>query len=90
VAHDLGPTARVRVGSFREIGKDRMPDFQGHVKFYDEVKGFGFIGPDDGSDDVYVWHEDVDRPPLSRDERVEFDIENAPKGRKAKTVRRIS
>jgi cold shock CspA family protein len=46
---------------------------------------FGFIAPDDGSDDVFFHSRDFTRagmaPPQARD-RVQFDIVDTPKGRK--------
>lgn len=50
----------------------------GTVKFFDVVKGFGFIRPDDGSSDVFVHqtsiHADGFRS-LAEGEPVEFTLE---------------
>jgi len=58
----------------------------GTVKFFNEQKGFGFIGPDDGSPDVFVHISAVERAgmtTLTDGQRVSFDIVNDP--RKGKT-----
>ena len=58
----------------------------GTVKFFNEQKGFGFIGPDDGSPDVFVHISAVERAgmtTLNQGQRVSFDIVNDP--RKGKT-----
>jgi CspA family cold shock protein len=58
----------------------------GTVKFFNDQKGFGFIGPDDGSPDVFVHISAVERAgmtTLNEGQRVSFDIVNDP--RKGKT-----
>lgn len=49
----------------------------GTVKFFNSVKGFGFIQPQDGSKDVFVHISAVERAgmgSLSEGQRVSFDI----------------
>ena len=50
----------------------------GTVKFYNSQKGFGFIAPDDGGNDVSVHAtalERADMQDLSEGQKVSFDIE---------------
>ncbi|MCZ6591568.1 MAG: cold-shock protein [Alphaproteobacteria bacterium] len=52
----------------------------GTVKFYDSARGFGFISPEDGSDDVFVHISTVERSGLgylSEGQKVEFETESA-------------
>jgi CspA family cold shock protein len=45
-------------------------------------KGFGFIGPDDGSADVYIHASELEKTGLSdlvRGQTVTFDVERDPK-----------
>lgn len=58
----------------------------GVVKWFDAEKGFGFVRPDDGSEDVFVNLSAVDGGAscgLTESDRVEFEIEIQPYGREA-------
>lgn len=50
----------------------------GTVKFYNDQKGFGFIQPDDGSQDVFVHATALERAGVSglaEGQKVSFDTE---------------
>lgn len=50
----------------------------GTVKFYNTQKGFGFIEPDDGGQDVFVHATALERAgmgPLVEGQKVSFDTE---------------
>ena len=54
----------------------------GTVKFFNVQKGFGFISPEDGSEDVFVHVSAVERAgmtTLNEGQRVSFDVVNDPK-----------
>ncbi|MFQ5711306.1 MAG: cold-shock protein [Candidatus Geothermarchaeales archaeon] len=64
-----------------------MKMVKGTVKFFDRVKGFGFIIREDGERDVYVNIADIkDGEPLADGERVEFDVEQGDRGPRARNV----
>jgi CspA family cold shock protein len=62
----------------------------GKVKWFSTEKGFGFIQPDDGSEDVFVHHSEVDgKDPRDGDE-VQFEVEETPKGLSARNVQQVN
>lgn len=64
----------------------------GTVKWFNSEKGFGFITPDEGSSDVFAHFSAIQgsgRRDLFEEQRVEFDIEQGPKGLQASNIRAI-
>jgi CspA family cold shock protein len=57
----------------------------GTVKWFNPVKGFGFIAPEDGSQDVFVHISAVERSglgTLAEGQRVSFETQRNPKNGK--------
>lgn len=57
----------------------------GTVKWFNAVKGFGFIQPEDGGNDVFVHVSAVERAGignLKEGQRLQFDVERSPKNGK--------
>jgi cold shock protein len=61
----------------------------GTVKWFSRVKGYGFISPDGGEKDVFVHYSAIGGDGyrnLEEGQRVEFSIEDSPKGPQAAEV----
>ena len=66
---------------------------QGICQWFDPARGYGFCKPDDGSADVFVHQSNLVMPgfrTLDQGQRIEFDIEKTPRGRKAVNCRPLS
>lgn len=62
---------------------------KGTVKWFNEQKGFGFITPEDGRDDVFVHHTAINQDgfkTLDEGQKVTFDVVSGPKGLQAANV----
>ncbi|MDB5243594.1 MAG: cold-shock DNA-binding protein, partial [Spirosoma sp.] len=57
----------------------------GIVKFFNEGKGFGFIKPDDGGEDIFV-HVSGSLDQLRENDKVKFVVEQGKKGLNAVKV----
>ena len=62
----------------------------GTVKWFNSEKGFGFIAPDDGSDDVFAHYSAIASSgyrSLEEGQKVEFDVTQGNKGLQAENIR---
>ena len=61
----------------------------GTVKWFSDDKGFGFITPDDGSQDVFVHHNAIVAEgfrTLDEGAKVTYELESSEKGPRATNV----
>jgi CspA family cold shock protein len=62
---------------------------QGTVKWFNDVKGFGFIEPEEGGDDVFAHFSAIQMEgfrTLKQGSRVNFDLVDGPKGKLAQNI----
>ena len=64
--------------------------FVGHVKFFEEEKGFGFIEPEEDIDDLFFHASALGGACLFKDDFVEFEISESAKGPVAIRIKRIT
>ena len=60
----------------------------GIVKFFNTSKGFGFIKPEDGGEDLFVHMSGV-KDEIRENDRVSYDVERGPKGMNAVNVKKV-
>jgi len=61
----------------------------GTVKWFNSSKGFGFINPDDGGEDLFVHHSEIKTEgyaSLDEGQKVEFEVGQGKKGPCATSV----
>jgi CspA family cold shock protein len=64
----------------------------GTVKWFNDAKGFGFITPDDGSDDLFAHFSEIQArgfKTLQEGQKVSFDVKPGPKGKQAANIQPI-
>jgi len=59
---------------------------KGTVKWFNDVKGYGFITPDDGGKDLFVHSSEVRSGSLNDGQEVEYEVGQGQKGPCANNV----
>ena len=61
----------------------------GTVKWFNDAKGFGFITPEGGGDDLFAHFSEIRADgfkSLKENQRVSFDVKVGPKGKQAANI----
>jgi CspA family cold shock protein len=61
----------------------------GTVKWFNDSKGFGFITPDDGSEDLFAHFSQITMSgfkTLKEGQKVTFEVTHGPKGKQASNI----
>jgi CspA family cold shock protein len=61
----------------------------GTVKWFNDAKGFGFIAPDDGGEDLFAHFSEVQGSgfkSLQEKQKVSFEAKRGPKGKQAANI----
>ncbi len=64
----------------------------GTVKWFNDAKGFGFITPDAGGDDLFAHFSAINAggfKSLKEGQKVSFEVAQGPKGRQAANIQAI-
>ena len=63
----------------------------GTVKWFNDAKGYGFITPDDGSEDLFAHFSAIQMQgfkTLKEGQKVSFDVTQGPKGKQASNIQK--
>jgi len=61
----------------------------GTVKWFNDAKGFGFVTPDDGSEDLFAHFSAINMSgfkSLQEGQKVTFEVTQGPKGKQASNI----
>jgi CspA family cold shock protein len=65
----------------------------GTVKWFNDAKGYGFITPDDGGEDLFAHFSAIQMggfKTLKEGDKVSFEVTQGPKGKQASNIQKTS
>jgi len=66
----------------------------GVVKWFNNAKGYGFVTPDEGANDIFVHFSSINGmdgyKSLKEGQKVEFEVTEGPKGLHASNIQHIA
>jgi CspA family cold shock protein len=74
-------------GGFYQLTRLQMAT--GTVKWFNDAKGFGFITPDDGGEDLFAHFSEIKAEgfkSLQDNQKVSFEVKTGPKGKQAANI----
>jgi CspA family cold shock protein len=63
----------------------------GTVKWFNDAKGYGFITPDDGGEDLFAHFSAIQMSgfkTLKEGDKVQFEVTQGPKGKQASNIQK--
>jgi CspA family cold shock protein len=78
------------VGKFFNFPTRKIIMATGTVKWFNDAKGFGFITPDEGGDDLFAHFSQIQSngfKSLAENQKVTFDVTTGPKGKQASNIK---
>tara|TARA_Y100001936_G_C16072471_1_gene671668 strand:+ start:687 stop:890 length:204 start_codon:yes stop_codon:yes gene_type:complete len=64
----------------------------GTVKWFNDAKGFGFVAPDDGGEDLFAHFSAINMSgfkTLTEGEKISFDVTQGDKGKQASNIQKL-
>jgi len=64
----------------------------GTVKWFNDAKGFGFITPDDGGEDLFAHYSAINKSgfkSLKEGQKISFEVTQGKKGKQAANIQEI-
>jgi CspA family cold shock protein len=89
IGHDLVAGFLADLGTHFIEGLDMAT---GTVKWFNDAKGFGFITPDDGGEDLFAHFSAIQMSgfkSLKEGQKVQFDVVQGPKGKQASNIQGV-
>src|SRR5204863_553327 len=83
--------ARVKKRPVAQLTKQGEQMATGTVKWFNDAKGYGFITPDEGSEDLFAHFSAINMSgfkTLKEGQKVSFDVVQGPKGKQASNIQK--
>jgi cold shock CspA family protein len=80
------------LGGFQGFNPKGHAMSTGTVKWFNDSKGFGFIKPDGGGEDLFAHFSEIQGSgfkTLKENQKVEFEVKDGPKGKQAVAIKPI-